>query len=76
MNTVVEISSADGQRRLSVESQFEGLCRFTEWTLTEGDEHEGTYWDVTHESGLYATPAEAEADARKTLPWLRDENSK
>jgi len=67
---VVRISSADGQRELTIDLQSGELYRFTESTLTEGDEYHGIYWATTYWSGLYATAEEAEADARRMFPWL------
>ncbi|MFZ4533573.1 MAG: hypothetical protein ACOYOJ_17375 [Alsobacter sp.] len=75
MKAIVEIASADGKRRLTVDSNLNGLFRFTEWIFTDGDEYYGPCWDMTHMSGLYSTVAEAEADARSTLPWLWDQIS-
>lgn len=73
MGAVIEFASADGNRRLVVEPLSNGLFRFTELTFTDGDEYVEPYWIETYISGLYATLEEAEADARSTLPWLRDQ---
>ncbi|MFI5011885.1 MAG: hypothetical protein ACHQAY_06025 [Hyphomicrobiales bacterium] len=60
---------------MTVELQPNGTYRFTEWTRQEGDEYTGAHWAVTHWSGIYETAADAELDARRMLPWLRDKIS-
>ena len=48
----------------------DGLCRFEEETYIhkEGDE----FWRSSYSSGLYKNVAEAERDAKATIPWLCD----
>ena len=70
------LESADGNHVLRIYCSSVGLFHYSEATLESGDEYVGPYFAPTHYSGLYQTAVEAEADARRTLPWLRDDNSK
>ena len=74
MNT--RLVAQDHTRRVHIvgPSSF-GAYYFVEETEQEGDEYTGRYFAPTHRSGLYESDAEAERDARITLPWLRDKNS-
>lgn len=67
---VLDVSSKVERRRLEIVERVDGVCRYVE-TCLEYDEYAGSYWGVAYESGLYADPGLARADALQTMPWLR-----
>lgn len=69
---------ADG-RRLEIRRTREGLFFFEEIRLETPDEEEfritgraDSYENHLSRSGLYGSLAEAEADAQRTIDWLKD----
>ena len=72
---ICRLDSEDGKRRVDVEFMSNGMYRFVELTEDAGDEYTGPYMALTHFSGLYESAEAAEHDARRMLPWLRDQNS-
>lgn len=67
--------SEDGKYRVDVEMMRNGHYRFVEMTEDSGDEYTGVYIACTHFSGLYDSADAASHDARRILPWLRDQIS-
>ena len=66
-------------RRLEIRRTPEGLFFFEEIRLETPDEEEvritgraDSYENHLGSSGLYGSLAEAEADARRTINWLKD----
>ncbi len=78
IRTVIrQIESSDGLRVFSTVQSLAGF-RFVE----ESNIHEPAgpgyddywYWEMTQESGIYATEQEAFDEAVRTIPWLRSSN--
>ena len=67
------ITSSDEKNCVDIIARNDGLFAFRAYVLTEGDEYEGTYWLPTHRSGMYDQAEVAEAEAKKTVPWLRSQ---
>lgn len=69
------LESADGLAAVTIEESDSGLCNFTVWKFydpaPEIPEVGGPVWVISRESGLYATPADAEAAARAEITWLK-----
>lgn len=79
MERVKGYVSPDGLRKLDIFKKSSGLFQFEEYIVelivepdTEYFEEGTTYWDCTHSSGLHASLEEADAEARSSLPWLRN----
>lgn len=70
-----QIVSADRLRVVSIVKSAGGY-RFVEEThIHEQDaviDH--WFWELTHESGIYAIEQEAFDDAIRVIPWLRNSN--
>jgi hypothetical protein len=67
------IERSDGKARLFILARDDGLFRF------EGESEQGedgdVFWALSESSGLYESAEGAEHEARRTVPWLRDESS-
>jgi len=69
----------DGKRKLDIYHRPDGLYSFEE-SVVEVEiapdpdfDPEGTiYWLCTHMSGLFESLEAADAEAKASLPWLRD----
>jgi hypothetical protein len=70
---VKSFASKDGSHRAFIMGRDDGLYRFVEESMATDMGY--AYWQPTHESGIYGTLADAEREARQTLPWLRDQIS-
>jgi hypothetical protein len=69
-------SSLDGKKNLFILKVAGDLfCYSEESELYEPPSSVGDYfyWAETQRSGLYATPEEAEREARRAIEWFRDE---
>ncbi len=75
---VKRLDSADGKWRVEIMALDDGTFQFVEWReLIDLDEVNGDYRGMvpSRRSGLYADALRAEAEARETLHWLREQNS-
>lgn len=72
---IKRITGADGRRRLTIMEGPHGRFRFDTMKWIENDEDsralDSGYWTCDHFSGLYESAVEAEEDARRSTPWLR-----
>ena len=71
--------SPDGARKLDIFKKPNGLFQFEESIvelIVEPDaevfEEGTTYWNCTHLSGLHESAEAADAEAKASLPWLRE----
>lgn len=76
---VKRFESPDRQRWLELYKRVDGFFCFEEYFNDQDDMRHlgyGIYKFVSPgwESGLYETAEGAEADARKLIPWLRDDS--
>jgi hypothetical protein len=67
------IQRSDGKARLFILARDDGLFRFE--GESEQEEDGDVFWALSEASGLYESAERAEHEARRTVPWLRDENS-
>jgi hypothetical protein len=77
--SVKRLESADGKRRVEIMARENGTFQFVEWhELIDIDEVNGTTCSFVPcmWSGLHVDARSAEAEARATLPWLREQSSK
>lgn len=71
------VQAPEGERKAEFRQSADGgLYRYhvSEWFPPEEDEaacFPDGFWSETDMSGLYATLSECEADARRSVPWLR-----
>ena len=79
MERVSGYVSPDGSRKLDIFRKPNGLYQFEESAvelISEPDdefcEDGTTYWICTHLSGLFDSSEAADAEAKTTLPWLRE----
>jgi hypothetical protein len=76
--SVKRLESADGKRRVEIMARDNGTFRFVEWyELIDIDEINGTTRSFVpcQWSGLHVDARSAEAEARETIPWLREQSS-
>lgn len=73
--------SPDGLRKLEIFKKSNGFFQFEESTVdliiepdAEFFEEGTTYWNCTHLSGLHDSIEAADAEAKASLPWLREGN--
>jgi hypothetical protein len=75
---ITRIQSADERHALEIMRGSSGQYRFIEfeWVLSVDDVdrlvHGDGYWKTSSPSGLYESAQAAEADARASLPWLKE----
>lgn len=75
---VKRIEGEDKRHTLEIARNPSGQFRFTEfkWVVSRDDVdrqvHGDGYWAYSHFSGLYESAEAAEADARQSLPWLKE----
>ncbi len=72
------ILNAMDDRRIIIIGREDGLFRYEEERLFElAPEDEGVDigWQCCGMSGLFPTAAEAELDAKRAVPWFRDQIS-
>lgn len=69
--TVKQIPSRDGKRRLAILRRDDGLFYYREDWFAEWDDAPHAWQDGYPLSGLFASCAEAETEARATTAWLR-----
>jgi len=72
--------SVDGKRRVMIYHDEGGLFSFDEDQYLLEDtpyvaEVPSWYWSTVYSSGKYGSAADAERDARASIPWLRDNPS-
>ena len=68
---VKQITRTDGKRRLTVCLRDDDLFFYQEDWFSEWDDVPNDWRDGYPISGLFASAAEAEAEARATISWLR-----
>ena len=69
--TVQQITSPNGKRRLTICRRDDGLFFYREDWFAEWDDAPHAWQDGYPLSGLFACAAEAEAEARVAIYWLR-----
>jgi hypothetical protein len=67
------IGRPDGKARLFILARDDGLFRFE--GESEQEEDGDLFWALSESSGLYESAERAEHEARRTVPWLKDQNS-
>jgi hypothetical protein len=67
------IERSDGKARLFILERDDGLFRFEGEAEQEEDGY--VFWAPCDISGLYQTADAAEQDARRMIPWLRNQTS-
>jgi hypothetical protein len=68
---VEQITSPNGKRRFTVYRREDGLFFYREAWYAEWDDAPHAWLDGYPPSGLFASAADADADARSTIHWLR-----
>ncbi len=71
VETAEQITSPNGKRRLTVCQGDDGLFFYREDWFAEWDDAPHAWQDGYPQSGLFASAAGAEAEARATISWLR-----
>jgi hypothetical protein len=67
------IERADGKARLFILARDDGLFRFA--GESEQEEDGDIFWGPSESSGLYDSAERAEHEARRTVSWLRHQDS-
>jgi len=70
---VKQIVSADKQFRLSICQRDDGLFFYRHDWFANWDDAPPAWQDGHPPSGIFASVAEAEAEARSTIAWLRND---
>ncbi len=75
MDIVVKrIVRGDGRFRISVCQRHDGLFFYRQDRFTEWDDAPHAWMDGYPPSGIFSTADEAEAEARATISWLRNDD--